>query len=258
MSFLRVTAFLLTAAGVVAGQGNAKANTTAQLPDHATLPIVFTRTIAAARAKAGDPVAAKTSQPVRLSDGREIPAGTHVTGHVIAANAFTYDTTPYAKQAASTLEIQFDSLDVDGQKIPLHLSLRAMADPLTLAHTYESMESDYEMDPTLTLIGGDQVRPIEKEIRNSDEDVIGYQKKGGTYAHLIANSNGSLNCDGGDTEQPTARFSASACGLYGFAQVNLSAAGDSHIALSSTHISPRIWRNSVALLETTAETAASK
>ena len=258
MSFLRVAAFLLTAAGVVAGQGNAKASTSAQLPEHATLPVIFTRTIAAAHARAGDPVEAKTAQPIHLSDGREVSAGARISGHVIAAKAFTYDQTPYAKQAASTLEIQFDSLEVDGQKIPLHVSLRAMADPLTMAHTFESMEADYEMDPTLTLVGGDQVRRIEKEIRNSDEDVIGYQKKGGTYAHLIANSNGSINCDGGDTEQPTARFSASACGLYGFAQVNLAAADPSHIVLASTHISPRIWKNSVALLETTTEAASGK
>jgi hypothetical protein len=258
MSFLRITAFLLGAAGVVAGQGNAKANTTAQLPDHATLPITFTKTVGAAHAKVGELIEARTSQPIRLSDGRQAPAGTRVTGHVVSARAFAYDNTPYAKQAAGTLEIQFDSLDLQEQKIPLHVSLRAMADPVTIEHTYESMEPDHEMDPTLTLIGGDQVRPIEKEIRNSNGDVIGYQKKGGTFAHLIANSRDSLSCDGGDTEQPTSRFSASACGLYGFAEVMLAPSGQSHIALSSTHISPKIWKNSTALLETTPEAASSK
>jgi hypothetical protein len=258
MSFLRITVFLLGAAGAVAGQGNANANTAAQLPDHAILPITFTRTVGAAHAKAGDLIEARTSQPIRLSNGLEAPAGTHVTGHVISARAFAYDNTPYAKQVPGTLEIRFDSLDLQGQKIRLHVSLRAMADPVTMSHTFESMEPDYEMDPTLSLIGGDQVRRVEKEIRNSDGDVVGYQKKGGTFAHLIANSSGSLNCDSSDTEQPTARFSASACGLYGFSDVSLAATGRSHVALSSTHISPKIWRDSRALLETTTETASRK
>ena len=50
---------------------------------------------------------------------------------MISANAFGFDKTPYEKQKPSTLELQFDALVVAGEKLPLRVYVRAMADPLT-------------------------------------------------------------------------------------------------------------------------------
>jgi hypothetical protein len=258
MSFLRIAPLMLAVASAFAAQGNATTGTAAQLPSHATLPITFTKTVDAAHAKPGDPILAKTAQPIRLSDGREIPAGSLVRGHVLASKAFTYDKTPYAKQAPATLEIQIDSLDAQGQTIPLHVSLRAMADPVTTWQAYEPKSSDLDPLGTTTQVGGDLLTPSQKEILDHNGDVVGYNKRGGAFAHLIANSRGPVNCDGGDTEQPVFRFSASACGLYGFTSVSLISFDSSRIGLVSTHTTPKIWKHSTALLETMPEDISNK
>jgi hypothetical protein len=251
MSLLRITTFLVAAAGIFPGQGHAKTTgAQPQLPVHATVPITFTKSVSAADAKPGDPIAARTIQAIHLADGRELPAGARVTGHVLAAKVFKYDNTPYAKQSAGTLDIQIDALDVQGVQVPLHVSLRAMADSTTSWESREPTSSDNDPLATTTQIGGDLLVPSQKEIRDRNGDVVGYNKKGGAFAHLIANSRGPLSCDGGDTEQPVSLFSASACGLYGFTDVSLTDVDPSRIGLSSTHSTPKIWKHSTALLET--------
>lgn len=258
MSFLRIAPLILVAASAYAAQGHAVTSTVAQLPTHATLPITFTKTVSAAHAKPGDPILAKTTQSVRLADGREVPSGSLVKGHVLASKAFVYDNTPYARQVPGSLEIQIDSLEVQGQTIPLHVSLRAMAAPIASWQAREPVSTDMDPLSTTTQIGGDLLTPSQKEIRNQDGDVVSYNKKGGAFAHLIANSRGPLNCDGGDTEQPVFLFSATACGLYGFTAVSLTGFDSSRIGLASTHGTPEIWKHSTALLETTSDAVSGK
>lgn len=223
------------------------------LAPQTTLPITFTKSISADHSRPGDTVIAKTTQPVKFDDGREIRAGALVTGHVISANAFGFDKTPYAKQKASTLEVQFDALVVGGEKLPLRVYVRAMADPLTTWAAQRPQATDMDPLGTLTQVGGDQLTPSQKEILNRDGDIVGYNKHGGAFAHLIANSGRGAQCDGTDTEQPVFIFSASACGLYGFANLSSTSLGSesdpSHLSFSSTHGSPKIWRSSTALLE---------
>jgi hypothetical protein len=252
MNFLRIAPLILATAGILPAQSHASA-TAAELPAHATLPITFSNSVNAAHAKVGDPVLAKTAQAVHLADGREIPSGTLVKGHVLASSGFAYDNTPYAKQKPGTLEIQFDSLELQGQSVALHVSLRAMADPNSSWASREPTSSDNDPLGTLTQVGGDLLIPSQKEIRNPDGDVVGYNKKGGAFAHLIANSRGPVNCSGGDTEQPVFIFSANACGLYGFTSVSLVSFDDSRIGLASTHSTPQIWKHTAALLETVSQ-----
>jgi hypothetical protein len=258
MILLRIAPFILGAASVLPAQSHVAAGTSAQLPPHATLPIAFTETVSASHAEPGDLIQARTTHAVHLMDGRNVPAGSLVTGHVLAARAFVYDKTLYAKQVPGALEIQIDSLHTQGLTIPLHVSLRAMADPLTSWQAQEPRSTDLDSLSTTTQVGGDLLTPSQKEIVNRNGDVVGYNKKGGEFAHLIANSRGSLSCDGGDTEQPVSRFSASACGLYGFRGVTLTDVDSSHIGLASTHSNPQIWKNTTALLETMLDENSSK
>lgn len=258
MILLRIAPFILGAASALPAQSHVAAGRHAQLPPHATLPITFTKTVSASHAEPGDLIQARTTQAVRLTDGRNIPAGSLVTGHVLTARAFVYDKTPYAKQVPGALEVQIDSLQTQSLTIPLHVSLRAMADPLTTWQAQEPKSTDLDSLSTTTQVGGDLLTPSQKEIVNPNGDVVGYNKKDGEFAHLIANSRGSLSCDGGDTEQPISRFSASACGLYGFTGVVLTEANSSHIGLASTHSNPQIWKNTTALLETTPDEGSHK
>ena len=258
MHFLRIAPITLALASAFAAQSRAATDEAAHLPNHATLPITFTQTVSAAHAKPGDVILAKTTQRVKLTDGSEVPSGSVVKGHVLASMMFTYDKTPYAKQAPGLLEIQIDSLEAQGQSIRLHVSLRAMADPITTWSAYEAKSSDLDPDGTTTQVGGDLLTPSQNEIRDRNGDVVGYNKKGGEFAHLIANSRGPVQCDAGDTEQPVSRFSASACGLYGFAEASLTSFDSSRIGLASAHTTPQIWKHSTALLETVPEIASSK
>jgi hypothetical protein len=69
------------------------------------------------------------------------------------------------------------------------------------------------------------------------------------YAHLIANG----GCDGSDVEVSMGVYSATACGMYGFNRVSATEMGSqaqpSTLTLVSTHVSPKIWKDSTALLE---------
>lgn len=223
----------------------------------ATFPVTFTKTVSASHAKSGDVVEAKTFQRVQLPNGAGIPSGARVVGHVVSANGFTYDKTPYAHQKASALSIHFDSIQVNGQTVPLNVTVRAIATPIATWDAERPQASDMDPLATTTQIGGDQLIPSQSEVRNRDGDVVAYNKKGGVYAHLIAGG----DCDGSDVEVSVGIFSASACGAYGFANVSLAEHGTpaqpSTLTLVSTHGSPEIWKNTTALLEVIPQQTAS-
>jgi hypothetical protein len=214
-----------------------------------TLPIVFTKTVSADKARTGDIVHAKTTQVATLPSGEVVPAGTEVTGHVVAAGGFVYDKTPYAKQKESQLTFQFDSLRLAGKDVELKVMVRAMADPLTSWGAREPKSSDLDSLGTVTQIGGDQLVPSQSEVVNMDDDVVAYNRRNGVYAHLIAHR----DCDGSDNEVSVGIYSPSACGLYGFVNVAAlemgSGSAPSTVSLVSMRTSPKVWRSSTALLE---------
>lgn len=228
---------------------SAAATSSAALVAPTTLPVVFTKTISADHSHIGDAVEAKTSQSISLADGTIIPSGARIIGHVVAANRFTFDKTPYAVQKASTLSIRFDSVQIAGSSLPLNVTVRAMADPLTSWGAREPKSTDLDTLSTVTQVGGDQLTPSQSEVVNMDGDVVAYNKRGGVYAHLVP----SGHCDGSSVEVSVGIYSASACGLYGFTNVSAeetgSARNPSTLSLVSSRVSPKVWKNSTALLE---------
>jgi hypothetical protein len=219
-----------------------------------TIPISFQRSVDPGHEHAGDVIAAKTTQQIQLANGQILAAGARVTGHVIAANGFSFDKTPYAKQKASTLTIRFDSIESKNGTIPLQVYVRAMADPLTVWAAQEPKSTDLDPLGTTTQIGGDLVTPSQAEVESQDGDTVGYSRRGGVYAHLIsATGRGSTSCDASNTEQSMGLFSASACGLYGYTDVALLGNGKSGdvstLTLASQRHSVKIWARSSALLE---------
>jgi hypothetical protein len=178
-------------------------------------------------------------------------------GHVVNANGFMYDKTPYAHQKASALRVHFDSIEVNGQAVPLNVTVRAIATPIATWDAEKPQASDMDPLATTMQIGGDQLIPSQSEVRNLDGDVVAYNRRDGVYAHLIARG----GCDGSDVEVSVGIFSASACGAYGFADVRLAergtAAQPSTLTLVSTHGSPEIWKHTTALLEVIPQQTAS-
>jgi hypothetical protein len=223
------------------------------LPPKTTLPIMFTRSVDANHMHVGDQVYAKTTQETNLPGGTSLPAGARVAGRVVAAIPFIFDKAPYAKQRESVLAIHFDSVEWKALTLPLNVYVRALADPLASSDARTPGPSDVDPWETVTQIGGDLLIPSQKEVRNQDGDVVGYNRRGGVYAHLIASQNPPDGCDGSDTEESMGIFSASACGLYGFVGTTLQQTGrtrgPSTFVLSSHRHAPKIWKNSTALLE---------
>lgn len=249
MFYPKVVAILLISSSIAFAQKATAADSVLTFNAKTALPIVFTRSISANHARSGDPVFAKTTQNVRLINGSVIPSGTKVTGHVLASVSFVYDKTPYAQQRQSTLSIRFDSLQIAGVAVPLNVTFRAMADPITSWDAREPKSTDLNPLGTITQIGGDQLTPSQSQVVSRDGDVVAYNKHGGVYAHLIANG----NCDASSIEVSVGIYSPSACGLYGFTGVSAeemgSATNPSTLTLVSTHTSPKVWKHSTALLE---------
>ena len=240
---------LLSCSGLAFGQRKQSASMDLSLDAPTTIPIVFTNTIGAKRSHVGDLVTARTAQMVRLTDGNTIPRGAKIIGHVIAASPFIYDKTPYAHKKQSVLSLHFDSIEIDQKAVPLDVTVRAMADPITSEDAQTPINHDIDASGETTLIGGDQRYPWNAPVIDADGDVVAYSRHGGVYAHLIANG----ACGESTVEVSVGIYSASACGLYGFAETSAkemgSPANPSTLTLVSTHVLPELWKNSTALLE---------
>ncbi len=219
------------------------------LPAQTTIPVIFTHTENAAKAKAGDVVTAKTIQVVLLPNGNQLPKGSLVIGHIVEARPFKFDDTDYAVQQASYLAIKIDQVVDKSGPSPVVASVRAMADPISSQEARSPHgidETDYL--GTVTLIGGAHYSPIDKHVTDGlDDDIVAYNKKQGVFAHLLP---GGASCPGTQTEQSVGVFSPDACGLYGFASVHLSEdSASGAFRLASTHHTVVLYAGSAALLQ---------
>jgi hypothetical protein len=84
---------------------------------------VLTKPVDSRKSKPGDPVSARTTQPARTDDGKSIPKGSTLVGHVSEAHARAEG------QADSAVGIVFDkAVTRDGHEIPLrNVAIRAIA-----------------------------------------------------------------------------------------------------------------------------------
>jgi hypothetical protein len=228
------------------------------LPQSTAIPVRFLHSLDAKKAKAGDTVTAKTMQVILLPGGEVIAKGAVIVGHVVAAQAFHFDTTPYAHQQPSLISIHFDKLQKGDAVIPVNLSVRAIASTI---NSEEAARPHYldETDRvgTIKLIGGAEFTPFDKMIQADDGDAIGYNRKDGVFARLAASGysapGASFHCEGTNTEQSVAIFAPDACGVYGFAGDYLSSNGQDGsgtFTLAVRGRSVKLYAGSTALLQT--------
>lgn len=219
------------------------------LPHSTAIPIRFDHSIDTKKAKVGQEVTAKTMQVIVLSGGRSIPKGALVVGHVVALDAFQFDQTPYAHQKPSMLSIHFDKLQAGDSSIPVNVSVRAIASTIDSEEASRPHYLDEtDRTGTVTLIGGTEFTPYDKMIQSGGGDAIGYNRKNGVFARLIA----SGHCEGTDTEQSIAIFSPDACGAYGFAGDYLSDNGQNGSGTFTIAVrgrSVKLYAGSTALLQ---------
>jgi hypothetical protein len=114
------------ASGQGSGSADAAAHAgdrSAQLAGDSSVNAVLTRPVDSRKSKPGDPVSARTTQPSRTDDGRSIPKGSTLVGHVSEARARGDG------QTDSAVGIVFDkAVTRDGRQIPLrNVGIRALA-----------------------------------------------------------------------------------------------------------------------------------
>ena len=227
------------------------------LPQSTVIPVRFEHSLAAKKARQGDSVTAKTMQVIMLPGGGVIAKGSVIVGHVVAAQAFHFDPTPYVHQQPSLISIHFDKLQRGDAVIPVNLSVRAIASTID---SQEAARPHYldETDRvgTVKLIGGTEFTPFDKMIQSGDGDAIGYNRKDGVFARLTASGysgpGASFHCEGTETEQSVAIFSPDACGVYGFAGDYLSdngQDGSGTFTLAVRGHSVKLYAGSTALLQ---------
>lgn len=219
------------------------------LPKSTAIPIRFEHSVDAKKAKVGDQVTAKTIQVIVLPEGKSIPKGDLVVGHVVALDAFNFDQTPYAHQRPSMLSIHFDKLETGETAIPVNLSVRAIASTIDSREAaYPHSTDDTDHVGMMTLIGGTTFSPLDKMIQSEDGDAIGYNRRNGVFARLIS----SGACGGTDTEQSIAIFSPDACGAFGFGGdylANSGMDGSGTFTLALRGHSVKLYAGSTALLQ---------
>ena len=107
-----------SAAAANAGQMSAAAAQAAQVS------AVLNKRIDSKNAKVGDEVTAKTTSEAKLANGTKIPKGSRLTGHVTEVEPKSHD------NRNGLVAFAFDHAVLrDGQQIPVHVLMRAMAAP---------------------------------------------------------------------------------------------------------------------------------
>lgn len=111
------------------GSGSAEAaaqdgDRSAGLAGDSSVNAVLTKPVDSRKSKPGDPVSARTTQPARTDDGREIPKGSMLFGHISQAHARGDG------QADSALGIVFDkAVTRDGRRFRCATSPSALWPP---------------------------------------------------------------------------------------------------------------------------------
>jgi hypothetical protein len=229
-----------------------------EVPQGTTFPVRFVRSVDSRRAEPGDRVTAKTLQVVILPGGQHLPKGTLLVGHVVNARPYHFNPEPYAGQKASSISIHFDQIVNGESKLPVNLSVRALANTLQSewaprVHYHDETDGAGSM----ILIGGLEFSPFDKTVRDDDGDVIAYNRKNGVFARLLAPDKAAsmrADCSATSTEQSVAIFSPDACGLYGFGRMSMPHAGRSGsgtFTLVSRSRSIKLYAGSTALLQET-------
>jgi hypothetical protein len=178
---------------------------TRNLPAGTALPIMISSSISAKSDKPGRKIEGRLMQEVQLSSGGVIKKGARITGEIVSV------------RRPKQLTLRFDQLEDDGQKIPLNVSLRALASSLSVFQAGVPADANAtEQSNTWTTqqVGGDYVFRGRGYV-TGEGGRVGLWTANGVVGKLDA----GLDCPGtaanGDL-QALWVFSTTACKAYGF------------------------------------------
>jgi hypothetical protein len=219
------------------------------IPAGTILPVLLP-SISSKHAKAGDKIKGKLGQDVLLSGGFKIHGGAAVLGSVVFS-------TSAGPGPGAILAIKFDALVQHKKSIPIRTNLRALASASEVADaqtpTSGAGESDVYDWLSTRQVGGDVVYGKEGPVARGSQ-ILGKSTYQGVFVQALASEDGRCRGAVAENNQPQAMwvFSADACGLYGFGDLEIRHAGRTQpigeIVLESKHSAVLIRSGSGALL----------
>jgi hypothetical protein len=207
-----------------------------QIPSGTVLPVMTTRSLDAAKAQPGDRLSARLMQDVSLPSGETIRAGARVDGQVVQSSS----------SREQRIIVRFDRLVFDGKKIPIAVSLRALASMLDVfdAQLPTSTFDEYGTsisDWTTVQIGGAAVYHGDQTVREAMDIVGRAPHYNATIAKVVAAPKRGCPTDNGK-EQSLWVFSPWACGTYGFEDLAISHHGTTPPVGDIELTSPKAFR----------------
>jgi hypothetical protein len=138
-------------------------------PSGTALPVVLRTPLSFDKCKPGQVLRGKIDKDVPLPNGSVIRKGAEVQGHVV-------EVTPAAKGSGANVAMQFDKLDVGGQKVPIVTNLRAIADnPPALWAFSADAQGNYGIDNLLIAHAGN-TKPVGRIVLASQAQSLKLEK----------------------------------------------------------------------------------
>ncbi len=217
------------------------------IPADTVLPAQLNSLLDSRKANPGQVITARVMQNIPLPGGRKIPAGAKVGGRIIKVAVL-------ASGSGANLSLQFETVSFSGHSLAVVTSLRALASIMEVADAQVPSTGTDRGTPwawmTTNQIGGEVVYGQGGPVMNRAE-VVGYAVPGGVLAQLSAKP--GTPCRGArDDSHPQALwvFSSDACGVYGFADLEIAqrrthkTGRSDHIDLNTRTHSHSRWQRS--------------
>lgn len=195
-----------------------------EIPAGTVLPVRLNHGLSSKNARAGQEVTGRIMQEVPLPNNEKIPEGAKVTGSIVS-------TERAANGANGRLSFRFDALEIRHRKIPIVVSLRALAGFMEVQSAQTPEFSPGFGTPhiwaTTRQIGGDEVYGVGGPVTNQSNETVGKGVFGGVLVHIRAQpeSKCRVPVDSEDRLQALWVFSSDACGVYGIQAVTVAHAG---------------------------------
>ena len=243
--------FLLPACVATAYEERDKPVATLTQPRPGTFfPVQLGRTLRAGKTKPGTEVVARTTQRIPVGEHLFLPRGTQIHGQVVVSEAG--DGTPVH---SSVLAIRFTAVTYLHQTVPIRARAVAAANFVDVAETFAPATDPSDRgNPspanwTTQQVGGDQVcrSGWVGPVSNAVMKVVGFADFNGVYSLA---KDGTPN-DSDPLPLALGVFSASAQGLYGFAEGSTLSSKDGLVTVRGAGKSLALYGNDNLLLAVT-------
>jgi hypothetical protein len=192
------------------------------LPVGTVVPVMLRSNLNARKDQAGKKIEGEVMQEVPLPSGGKISRRSRVTGQVVSV------TRPGS--SGSSIALEFDAIQDNGQTIPLTAALLAVASFTSVADAQSPIDAASSDEPASVWVtrqvGGEVVNRGRGKV-GTRYGVVGRWVEGSSVlAKLTPNPDaGCPSGPGYDREQAVWIFSSSACGTYGLGDLKIASSG---------------------------------